>query len=122
MRRTTKPNLTIATALLLAVGAAGVGYRLGVSNRTSALPNSEITHANSKLHIDFEWPSESVQDMSSTPYVGDADVRPTDEPVSVHVPQLEPGFLLNALWPLTREMCRASDNKQVFSFNIAMTR
>jgi hypothetical protein len=122
MQRTTKSSLATATVLLLAVGATGIGYRLGVVNRASALPNSEVTHSNSKLRIDFDWPSESVEDKSSAPFVGDADVRPTEEPLSIHVPPLETGFLLNSLWPLTREMCRASDDKQAFSFHIAMSR
>ena len=122
MRRTTKSGLTIASLLLLAAGAAGIGYRLGIANRASECPNSEIIHSVFQRRIDFDWPSESVEDKSSAPYVGDADLGQTGEPLSIHVPPLESGFLLNSLWPLTREMFRASENEQAFSFHIAMTR
>jgi hypothetical protein len=123
MRRTTKSGLTITGLLLLAAGAAGIGYRLGVANHASECPNSEIIHSVFQRRIDFEWPSESMEDKSKAPYVGDADVRPIGEPLSIHVPPLESGFLLNALWPLSKQIIQEHvDNRQFFSFTIAASR
>ena len=107
MRRTTKSGVTIAGLLLLAAGATGIGYRLGVANHASECPNSEIIHSVFQRRIDFEWPSESMEDKSKAPYVGDADVRSIGEPLSIHVPPLEPGFLLTALAPFQASYPRA---------------